>query len=75
MRLIEAYDGDRLIGLLPVVRKTRHGRLPIGCVGNWMHDHCFFGAPIIRQGDEIAAWRGFLAQLDAAPWAGGFLHL
>jgi len=75
VRLIEAYDGDRLIGLLPVVRKTRHGRLPIGCVGNWMHDHCFFGAPIIRQGDEIAAWRGFLAQLDAAPWAGGFLHL
>lgn len=75
VHLIEVYDGDRLIGLLPVVRRARHGRLPIGCVANWMHDHGFFGAPIIRRGDEIAAWRGFLAQLDAAPWGGGFLHL
>ncbi len=75
VHLIEACDGDRLIGLLPVIQRARHGRLPIGCVSNWMHDHCFFGAPIIRRGDEIAAWRGFLAQLDAAPWAGGFLHL
>jgi CelD/BcsL family acetyltransferase involved in cellulose biosynthesis len=75
VHLVEAYDGTVLIGLLPVVRRPRHGRLPIGCVGNWMHDHCFFGAPIIRRGHEIAAWRGFMAQLDAAPWAGSFLHL
>lgn len=75
VHLIEARDGEATIGLFPVVRRTRHGRLPIGCVSNWMHDHCFFGAPIIHRGKEIAAWRGFLAQLDAAPWAGRFLHL
>lgn len=75
VQLIKVSEGDTAIGLLPVQRRTRHGRLPIGCVGNWMHDHCFFGAPIIRKGHEIAAWRGFLAQLDAAAWAGGFLHL
>ncbi|MBH1999196.1 MAG: GNAT family N-acetyltransferase [Sphingomonadaceae bacterium] len=75
VRLIEAREGDGLIGLLPVVLKPRHGRLPMACVGNWMHDHCFFGAPIIARGHEVAAWRDFLAQLDAAPWARGFLHL
>ncbi|MEC3912382.1 GNAT family N-acetyltransferase [Sphingobium sp. CR2-8] len=75
VRLIEAREGDRTIGLLPVTRRARHGRLPIGSVANWMHDHCFFGAPMIRAGHESAAWRSFLAQLDAAPWAGGFLHL
>ncbi|OHC97766.1 MAG: CelD-like protein [Sphingomonadales bacterium RIFCSPLOWO2_12_FULL_63_15] len=75
VRLIEAREGDRLIGLLPVMVRSRHGRLPIGCVGNWVHDHCFFGAPMIRQGHEAAAWRSFLAQLDDAPWARGFLHL
>ncbi|NWK97070.1 CelD-like protein [Sphingobium lactosutens] len=75
VRLIQARTGEGLIGLLPVVMQNRHGRLPIGCVANWMHDHCFFGAPIIRRGQELTAWRDFMAQLDAAPWARGFLHL
>ncbi|MFZ2997469.1 GNAT family N-acetyltransferase [Sphingobium sp.] len=75
VRMIEARDGAELIGLLPVVLRQRHGRLPIGCVANWMHDHCFFGAPVIRRGREVAAWRGLLQQLDDAPWARGFLHL
>lgn len=75
VRTIEAFDGGTLIGLMPVIVHPRHGRLPIANVGNWMHQHCFFGAPIIRAGHEQAAWTGFLAQLDAAPWAPGFLHL
>ena len=75
IRLIESYGSGELIGLLPVVVTSRHGRLPIRCVGNWMHEHCFFGAPLIRKGQEIPAWRGFLAQLDAAHWASGFLYL
>jgi CelD/BcsL family acetyltransferase involved in cellulose biosynthesis len=74
-RLIEVFSGDVMIGLLPVAIMPRHGRLPIACAGNWMHRHCFFGAPLIRQGHEQAAWRGFLAQLDAAPWAPHFLHM
>ncbi|MES2158631.1 MAG: GNAT family N-acetyltransferase [Pseudomonadota bacterium] len=75
VRLIEARSGDAVIGLLPIMVQPRHGRLPIGCVANWMHDHCFFGAPMIARGQEVAAWRGLLGQLDAAPWARGFLHL
>jgi CelD/BcsL family acetyltransferase involved in cellulose biosynthesis len=75
VRMIEAMHGDRLIGLMPVVTSARHGRLPIACVANWMHDHCFFGAPILRRGQEGTAWRDILRQLDAAPWARGFLHL
>jgi CelD/BcsL family acetyltransferase involved in cellulose biosynthesis len=75
VHLVEAEVQGTLIGLLPIVTQPRHGRVPIGCVSNWMHDHCFFGAPIVRRGAELAAWRAFMAQLDAAPWAGGFLHL
>ncbi|ANI78343.1 GNAT family N-acetyltransferase [Sphingobium sp. EP60837] len=75
VRLVEAQAGGELIGLLPVMVTPRHGRLPVACVGNWMHDHCFFGAPLIRRGQEVAAWRGLLAQLDAAHWAAGFLYL
>ncbi|WP_030538947.1 GNAT family N-acetyltransferase [Sphingobium sp. DC-2] len=75
VRLIESCNGSDLIGLLPVVVLPSHGRLPLPCAANWMHDHCFFGAPLIRKGQEMAAWRGLLAQLDAAEWAPGFLHL
>lgn len=75
VRILEAQVDGQLIGLLPVTLSPRHGRLPIACVANWMHDHCFFGAPLIRRGEELAAWRQFLAQLDAAPWAQGFLYL
>lgn len=75
VRLIEVQADERTIGLLPVVVAPRHGRLPIACVTNWVHDHVFFGAPLIRNGHEIAAWRGILAQLDGARWAPGFLHL
>ncbi|WHO38331.1 GNAT family N-acetyltransferase [Sphingobium sp. AP49] len=75
VRVIEAQADGQLIGLLPVTISARHGRLPIGCVSNWMHEHCFFGAPLIRRGQEMAAWRGLLAQLDEADWAPNFLHL
>lgn len=75
VRLVEAQAGGELIGLLPVVVSQRHGRLPIASVENWMHAHCFFGAPLIRRGQEVAAWRGLLAQLDDAHWAPGFLYL
>ncbi|WP_066514969.1 GNAT family N-acetyltransferase [Sphingobium cloacae] len=75
VRLIEVQEEGRSIGLLPVAVSSSHGRLPVSCVVNWMHDHCFFGAPLIRRGHELAAWRGFLAQLDGADWAPGFLHV
>jgi len=75
VRVIEAREGGRLIGLIPLVVASRHGRLPLANVRNWMHDHCFFGAPLIRRGAEQAAWAAILAQLDVAGWAPGFLHL
>ncbi|WP_028056214.1 GNAT family N-acetyltransferase [Sphingobium bisphenolivorans] len=75
VHVLEAQQGGELIGLLPLVQSPRHGRLPLRCVTNWMHDHCFFGAPLIRRGAEAAAWRDLISQLDKASWAPGFLHL
>ena len=75
VRVLEAQRDGELIGLMPVAVSARHGRLPLRCVTNWMHDHCFFGAPLVRRGDEVAAWRELLGQLDRASWAPAFLHL
>ena len=75
VRLVEAYRGDLLIGLLPIAVSAGYGRLPLSCATNWMHRHCFFGAPVLRRGHEAEAWGEFLAQLDGAPWAPHFLYL
>jgi CelD/BcsL family acetyltransferase involved in cellulose biosynthesis len=73
--VVEAWEGEELIGLLPVSISPRHGRLPIACVTNWMHEHAFFGAPILRRGRETAAWAALLRAIETAPWARGVLHL
>lgn len=75
VRLVEIEEQGQLIGLVPLAVQPRHGRLPVANIANWMHHHCFFGAPLIRRGHEHAAWAGFLAQCDAASWAPAFLHL
>jgi CelD/BcsL family acetyltransferase involved in cellulose biosynthesis len=75
IHVLEAHADGRSIGLLPIVAQRRHGRLPVANVSNWMHRHCFYGAPLLRRGQEQAAWESLLAQLDAAAWAPGFLHL
>jgi len=75
VRVIEARADGRLIGLLPVVPQSRHSRYPVRNVGNWAHDHCFYGAPLLRASKEREAWALLLAQLDGAAWAGHFLHL
>jgi CelD/BcsL family acetyltransferase involved in cellulose biosynthesis len=74
-RIIEAYEGNLLIGLLPIEKHKRHGRYPLPNVSNLQHIHCFYGAPLIRKGHEQAAWTEILRQLDAVGWAGQFLHL
>ena len=74
-RPLEAYAGDQLIGLLPVEPMVRHGRYPFANVVNMTHPHCFFGAPLLRAGQESAAWAALLAQLDDARWSGQFLYL
>src|SRR3546814_6480229 len=42
VRLLQAWEGDELIGLLPVATAHRHGRLPLANITNWMHQHCFY---------------------------------
>ena len=75
LHVLEAHDDSQLIGLMPVVALARHSRYPVRNSGNWMHEQCFYGAPLLRAGYEVAAWSSFLSQLDAADWAGNFLHM
>ncbi len=74
-RMIAVWQGSDLLGMLPVTTARRYGRMPIHHVENWLHYHCFFGAPLVRKGRETAFWSAALAQLDSAPWAPNFFHI
>lgn len=67
-------DAGRLIGLIPIAMAGRHGRLPVANAVNWVHRHCFYGAPLLRRGHEQAAWSAILRQLDQMKGP-AFLHL
>ncbi|MFL9839462.1 GNAT family N-acetyltransferase [Sphingomonas sp. ST-64] len=75
VRLLAVRRDGRLIGLMPVHQDGRYGRLPLRHSVNWVHYHCFLGAPLLRRGEEVAAWSAILAALDADPDAGQLLHL
>jgi CelD/BcsL family acetyltransferase involved in cellulose biosynthesis len=72
---IEPYADGAPLAFLPVTVGRRHGRFPVRHCANWMHRHCFYGAPLLQPGQEDAGWVALLAALDASPWAGHFLHL
>jgi CelD/BcsL family acetyltransferase involved in cellulose biosynthesis len=74
-RMIAVWSGRVLVGLLPVTVAAKYGRAPIRHIENWAHYHCFYGAPLVRQGFEVTFWEVALELLDAAYWAPGFLHL
>ncbi|MFT3968106.1 MAG: GNAT family N-acetyltransferase [Sphingobium sp.] len=76
VRVLDVADADGLtIARLPVRRSLRHGRYPAAHCANWVHPHCYYGAPLLREGHALEGWRGLLSQLDAARWSGDFLHL
>lgn len=74
-KMIGVFERTELIGLLPITTVHHYGRLPINHVENWLHYHCFYGAPLIRRGREARFWDAALNTLDMAQWAPNFLHL
>ena len=70
-----AFDGDLLVGLMPLAIRNRYGRMPVKHVGNWAHYQCFLGTPLVRAGYLAEFWSALLTGLDALPWAKSFLSM
>ncbi len=62
------------LGVLPLARGGRYGRLAVRHTTNWTHANAFAGTPIVRAGREQEFWRRLIALLDDSHWP-GFLHL
>jgi len=75
VRLVAVWCGERLIGLIAISTSTSYGRIAIRHTVNWQSVQCFYGAPLIRRGDETQFWTVVLDHLDAADWAPNFLRV
>ncbi len=65
-------ERGRLIALAPVAPARGYSKLPVRYLATWMHEHCFFAAPLIRRGREADAFR---ALFDLVEGEGAFLRL
>ncbi len=74
VRLACAYDGARLIALVPVTPARGYAHLPLAHWRNWTHPHCYFGAPLVRRGHEEAALCALFALLCDGPDGRGFVR-
>lgn len=73
LRIATVRDGQgRLIALAPVAPCRGYSRLPVSYLATWMHPHCFFAAPLIRQHVEAAA---LSALFDLVENDGAFFRL
>jgi len=73
--LLACYDGDRLIGLIPLARRSLYYGYPLPHYAGWLHDNAFCGGPLVLRGYEHAFWSHLFADLDQAPGMALFLHL
>lgn len=75
IQAVAAFEGSRLVGLMPLAREQRYYRIPVPTLANWVHANAFLGMPLLRKGREAAAWWAMLRALDSAPGLPPLLHL
>ncbi len=74
VQLFALWDGEILVGLMPIAPQAQYGRWPVPHVQNWLHHNAFLGTPLVRSGYELAFWRALLTLLDSQPGQALFAH-
>ncbi len=76
VRLLVVIDAaGSWIGMLPIGRAVRIGRLPFRHWAAWSHSNQFLGGPLVRPGAEASFWRTALIWLDAHGGAAAALRI
>lgn len=75
VRLLTLYDGEELVGLMPIALSRDYYGKVIPHVSCWLHHNAFCGAPLVASGYEIAFWSALLEWADMEGKKSPFLHL
>ena len=73
--LFTAWEGECLIGLLPLARSARYYGRPLPHLATWTHGNAFLGAPLVERGMERRFWHALLDRADSNARSSLFLHL
>ncbi len=73
--LLQLWQDDRLIGLLPLSQSNSYYGYPLPHLTSWLHENGFCGVPLIALGCEKEFWEAVLAAIDREYGASMFLHL
>ncbi|WP_435418172.1 GNAT family N-acetyltransferase [Parerythrobacter aurantius] len=75
VRLVTLYDGETLVGLMPLAISRHYYGRAVPHVSGWLHHNAFCGAPLVAQGYEIAFWSALIEWADRYGRGVPFLHL
>lgn len=75
VRLVTLYDGEVLVGLMPLAISREYYGRTIPHISCWLHHNAFCGAPLVAHGYEIAFWSALLQWADDCGKGAPFLHL
>lgn len=64
-----------LVGLMPLVRAPRFGRLPLPALSNWGHPNAFLNAITIAHGAEEAFWCAIIQSASQTRLTAPLLHI
>ncbi|MEP3420297.1 MAG: GNAT family N-acetyltransferase [Erythrobacter sp.] len=73
--VLAVYDGNAMIGLIPMAVSMDYYGNPVPHLKAWLHDNAFCGAPLIAKGSEELFWQKLLHWCDRNPGRATFLHL
>jgi len=65
--LLRRAETGLLVGLAPFVFQKGYAKLPLKHVCVWTHNHCFNGAPLIREGFSVAVYSALFDWVDTRP--------
>ena len=74
-RIACVFEGQNLIGLLPVIHSGDYYGYPVPHYRTWLHANAFCGAPLVARGKEEVFWEALLDWADGASASALFLHL
>lgn len=72
--LLRWGEEELLVGLAPVVFQTGYAKLPLKHVSVWTHEHCVSGAPLVRDGFDVAVLTRFIDWIDTRPQGACFIR-
>jgi len=74
VRLCAVHCDRKMIGLAPLISGSTYAKIPLKHFSIWKHDHCYNGAPLIRQGYMEDFFKAIFQWINLHPESARFIR-